>query len=128
MRKLVFLFCFIFIGGLFQGIACDCSEWVGKQSASAIFAGKVLAVRKFKGGFLIKFVADTIYKGGLRKELIVKTTALPACGYAFKVGARYLVYGRRRSGRAVIVSRCSRTKQLGSAIKSRDVVLEDDKH
>lgn len=128
MGKSVFLFYFIFVGSLYQALACSCTEWVGKQSASAVFAGKVVAMRKFKNGYQVKFKPDTVFKGNLRTGIIiVKTALLPSCGFGFKVGARYVVYGRRRSGRAVVVSQCSRTKQLSSAVKSKDIVLEDDK-
>ena len=105
--------------------ACKCDSWLGKQSATAIFAGEVIAIKKYNKGFYVKFRADTVLNGRLKKQVIVRTALLSACGFHFAKGQKYLVYGKWRSARVVNVNMCTRTKRI-RAIRAKDLELEND--
>jgi hypothetical protein len=122
------------IGLIFLGLfcsyfsmACGCPEVMGKQSAGVIVTGQVTAVRKFKNGYQVRFATDSIFKGEVKKNLVIKTPSLSKCGFLFKKGARYIVYASRRSERAIVVTSCSFTRQISPHVKVNTFYLQDDK-
>ncbi|MBX7203996.1 MAG: hypothetical protein K1X81_01100 [Bacteroidia bacterium] len=125
--RLIYLLFFVLLGAGEHVWACDCELVMGKQSAGVIATGQVTAVRKFKNGYQVRFAADSIFKGVVKKNLVIKTPSLNKCGFLFKKGARYIVYAQRRSGRAILVTACSFSRQISPHLKVTTFYLQDDK-
>lgn len=118
---------FLCLGWVFFSKACDCPEVMGKQTAGVIVTGQVTAVRKFKNGYQVRFTTDSIFKGVVKKNIVIKTPSLSKCGFLFKKGARYIVYANRRSGRAIVATACSFSRQISPHLKVTTFYLQDDK-
>ncbi len=125
--RLVYLVFFILLGVVEHVYACDCELVMGKQSAGVIVTGQVTAVRKFKNGYQVRFTTDSIFKGVVKKNIVIKTPSLSKCGFLFKKGARYIVYAHRRSGRAIVATVCSFSRQISPHLKVTTFYLQDDK-
>lgn len=111
-RVLVVLLLLAATVAITPGTACACScaplkpaEQV--KQATTVFTGTVVASHQVKGDplgpnppIVHTFRADQVYKGGTGAEYRVVTNAdSAACGYAFAVGSRYLVFASdRKSG------------------------------
>ncbi|MFC4059092.1 hypothetical protein ACFOWE_12345, partial [Planomonospora corallina] len=131
------------------GTACACScvrmgpaEQV--EHATAVFTGTVTAVRRTPGGPLdpeppvvYVFRADQVYKGELGAEVeVASSTSSAACGYAFTVGARYLVLASDEGGNLagsdpgvpLTTTLCSGNREVrpGDGPLREDDVLDDE--
>src|SRR5688572_30051632 len=64
------------------------------RGSSAIFLGKVLSVRKVKGGKnLVTFEVENVWKNKVRRRITISTDSEDArCGFGFIAGKKYLVY------------------------------------
>ncbi|GHH66174.1 hypothetical protein GCM10017673_11500 [Streptosporangium violaceochromogenes] len=83
--------------------ACTCAPFDAAtqvKRADAIFTGTVVSARRLEGDplgppppIVYTLRADQVYKGGALAEYRVLTNAdSAACGFAFAVGSRYLVF------------------------------------
>jgi len=107
------------------GYACSCapppSAAQSLGQAGAVFSGKVLQVKRVKGGngqdgqVEVVFAVDASWKGAERRVMSVFTASnSAACGYGFRRGRTYLVYAAESEGR-LATTICSRTKLLRDA-------------
>jgi len=94
-----------------QGLGCDCPDRkltrfsdrvrLAFSSADTVFLGTVISVEERPGTEYYRtrwatFAVEKLWKGALAKERVVWTT-IP-CGFRFKAGERYLIYGTRYHG------------------------------
>ncbi|MBU2501660.1 hypothetical protein KJ682_10065 [bacterium] len=143
-----------------QGVACECEPHLPLSEALAandfVLSGRVLALEgefelKDAGGSAVSaegtssadligwaIMVDQVWKGVEADTVIVYTRrGVPSCGYPFKQGESYLIYGNYVSASAFLsryemqrgvpgaiildVSLCSRTSELGRA--SEDLAI-----
>jgi len=81
------------------------------SSANTVFVGTVVSVEERPGTKSYRtrwatFAIEKLWKGPLAKERVVWTT-IP-CGFRFKPGERYLIYGTRYHG-TLYADRCNRS-------------------
>lgn len=110
--------------------ACTCAPpapvMESLRDADAVFVGRVLEItgRRSSGAVLVRLAVERAWKGAESAEILVWTeSTTAACGYPFRVGGRYLVYGWHAEGRrapragkdAVWTSVCSRTAPVQAA-------------
>ena len=109
-----------------KAFACSCEaslEPEKKQvqeaftSSGAIFSGEVIKVNESqtdKNSLLVKFKATKLWKGELKREIIITTNKDSAmCGYGFEVGKKYLVYANGLKN-DLFVDNCSRTTNMSN--------------
>jgi len=86
-------------------------------SSSAIFSGEVLEISESsadKNSLLVKFKIAKLWKGELKREIIITTNKDSAmCGYGFEVGKKYLVYANGLKNE-LFVDNCSRTTNFSN--------------
>lgn len=143
-----------------QGVACECEPLLPLSEALVandfVLSGRVLAVEgEFKskdaGGSAVSadgtssadligwaILVDQVWKGVEADTLVVYTRrGVPSCGYPFKQGESYLIYGNYVSASELLsryemqlgvpgaiildASLCSRTSELGRA--SEDLAI-----
>jgi len=129
------LFSLVFIAGLTlissaKVLACTCGSGGGAPCqefwrADAVFAGTVVRSGKIdvdEGGFkhdmrLVRLTVDQPIRGMQSAEVDVVTGwGGGDCGYAFKLGQRYLVYAYREEGdKRLSTSICTRTRLIKEA-------------
>jgi hypothetical protein len=108
------------------GFACTCLPYENPakelEQSAAVFSGKVLDVRRSpKGAGLFTrveavFEVERAWKGvGERTISVFTSSQSSACGYGFKKGEAYLVYGSKDGEGRLITSICSRTRRLKDA-------------
>jgi len=137
---------FISFGFSVSAYACSCENQStpadALQNSDAVFSGKVISIAELnKGDFrsssdplIIKFEADTVWKGPDTQTITVFTAASSAsCGFEFQEGKSYLVYANGDYS-SLDVSLCSRTtlfanayedlKSIGNGIKPQDTPPE----
>ena len=137
VARSIFLSALLLISsGTGEALACTCaSSGPPCQNAfqvDAIFAGTVRSITALADDDVAPSrageapIASTVrvefadvqgYRGVQAATLSVVTPGSgPACGYAFKPGERYLVYARRKTGGAdLVTSICTRTRSLADA-------------
>jgi hypothetical protein len=108
-----------------QAHACSCAMPGSLQEsidiAEVIFSGTIEDIRvESEWEFAVSITVDEEWKGlsmSERQELTIYTASnSAACGYTFKEGEEYLVYGYRNAeGGKVNVGLCSATKPLDQA-------------
>lgn len=106
--------------------ACSCVGGLSRadhfQQAEVVFAGVVTATddpgaddEVVSSGRTVTYTFDvgSEQKGDVSDPALVETTADGAsCGYTFKVGRRYQVYGQERGSGTVETNTCSGTERL----------------
>lgn len=127
--KLLLAFVFVFLGAK-TGAACTCivppeirgdSEKHIKyefDKSAAVFSGKVIRTSKVKNSnaVRVKFSVEKIWKGGKTKTVVVETGSSEGlCGYAFRVGKKYIVYARELDSKNLTTTRCTRTDEEKNA-------------
>jgi hypothetical protein len=93
------------IGGPQPAVACSCpaptTVATHAERATAVFTGIVTRVSGLPFGLVcssadpvsVEFDVETVYKGDVRKTMVVHTVASGAsCGYEFERGKRYTVF------------------------------------
>ena len=115
----------IFLIKLNSAIACTCSHFVGQQSASAVFVGKVIDIREEIGRTTVTFQVDSVLKGKSKSRIRLRTnSSVPACGMLFVKGKSYVIYGVRIGLGKMSVSGCSKSRRLKD--DEINVVMQDD--
>ena len=122
MKKILFIavlsFMFLFASAA-DSFACSCRispEPIKKQvkdaytESSAVFSGEVLEItQKDEWTVAVRIKVGKSWKGGFSQEIIINTSKESSmCGYAFRVGKKYLVYayGTKKD---LSTTNCSRT-------------------
>ena len=99
------------------------------QEAAAVFTGQVTFIEEvytvafkdqdtvtLRKELIVKFEVEAVWKGSPNTEFIVRTYK-EGCGYPFKLGEKYLVYGY---GKKILeTGGCTRTREFPRA--SRDL-------
>ena len=123
----LFVLAFVFIFAD-SGYACSCvavdkpikvQVKAAEDGASTVFSGEVLEITPSADNLsvTVRIKVETIWKGVKTAEKTITTARdSAACGYAFTVGQKYLVY-THKNGDAESTSNCSRTTQLSGAKK-----------
>lgn len=116
---LALVICCILLAG--QSIyACSCMLLTTEKNftrAAVVFSGKVDSVKSdlFQYSISVNLSVSRVFKGPLGKSIVIRTAPNDAaCGYPFKEGEEYLVYGEASDG-GIWVSLCGRTKLLSQA-------------
>jgi hypothetical protein len=107
------------------GLACTCAPSKGPAEdlglAAAVFSGKVVEVRRHKGGDIFArveavFRVERAWKGVEAATVSVFTASHSAtCGYGFKGGRTYLVYAYKDHEGRLSTGICLRTRRLKDA-------------
>ena len=113
------------VGSASVSVACTCMHLrddpaAAFTSASAVFSGKVLKITEGESAvpasgvkeLTVKFRVEKSWKLVSRDEVMVLTVNTGnLCGFTFKEGERYLVYGRG-GGNKFMTDICTRTTGL----------------
>ncbi|NIP95619.1 MAG: hypothetical protein GWO24_20110 [Akkermansiaceae bacterium] len=85
------------------------------ERANFVFTGRAASVRTVEFDLEVRIEVKDVYKGDLGPEVLVVTDASGAgCGYPFRAGVDYLVYGGGTAER-IFTSHCGRTAPLAAA-------------
>lgn len=99
-------------------LACSCAPPPPPEQAVrdsvGVFLGRVIAITDDREGFqrTVTFQVERWWKGGDSEQIqVVTATSGAACGVAFKMNDRYLVYAHARRGNELWQTTiCSRTR------------------
>lgn len=122
--------------------ACSCAmrgpSCQETWDVDAVFVGTVVDIQRAQalrgGGSLADFLMQRrvrlsvveMFRGGVAGDVDIYTGAGDGdCGYAFRVGKTYLVYGRRAQSGRLTTSICSRTRALGKAAEDLAYLRSD---
>jgi hypothetical protein len=104
--------------------ACSCSggapeSWAGR--ADAVFLGHPVAVgpavlSEF-GGIVTTFAVDSVWKGDVRRRVVV-VTDLSSCGGYFPSGETFLVFARRNRRGRLQTKACTGTGPASSSARA----------
>lgn len=101
------------------------------EKSVAVFAGKVTNMEYTNKGNIrssidpvyVTMEVSTVWKGEVGKQIVVRTVAgSESCGFEFVAGMEYVIYAGGGDAERPVVSLCSRTKSLGSASSSGELV------
>ncbi|KST68183.1 hypothetical protein [Mastigocoleus testarum] len=103
-----------------EACACSCLPPGPPKSeldrSEAVFAGKVMRIRRKNSEVRVKFKVMTSWKGEVNKKQVITTQInSAACGYSFERGQQYLVYASKFDNKLLSTNICSRTKLLANA-------------
>ena len=103
-----------------EACACSCLPPGPPKSeldrSEAVFAGKVMRIRRKNSEVRVKFKVMTSWKGEVNKKQVITTQInSAACGYSFERGQQYLVYASKLGSNLLSTNICSRTKLLANA-------------
>jgi hypothetical protein len=112
--------------GAEASLACTCAPAKSAaqelEQATAVFAGKVIEIRKHKQAADVfatgeaVFMVEKAWKGVEERIVSVFTAShSAACGYGFKQGQTYLVCAHENAEERLSTSICSRTSRLEDA-------------
>ena len=98
---------------------CSCvrpeSASIEREASTVVFTGEVVSIAPIEEGYFVEFGVSERWKGPEGETIQVKTAAnSAACGYAFDIGERYLVYAVGEET-DLSVNICGRTAPLDSA-------------
>ena len=109
------------------GCTCNPEESVDEawQEAAAVFTGQVTYIEEvyikvsedkdtvgLVKELIVKFEVEAVWKGSPNTEFIVRTDK-EGCGYPFKLGEKYLVYGYGK--KILVTGGCTRTQAYSRA-------------
>lgn len=99
--------------------ACSCQAppppKIALSKATAVFTGRVTAIKEKDGQKLVTMTVQDLWKGNLKNQVTVKTAIQSAtCGFPFQADAKYLVYAYEFKNE-LTTNLCSRTCLLERA-------------
>jgi hypothetical protein len=103
------------IGIVSEAHACSCSggppeSWAGR--ADAVFLGRRVgmgpSVFSEFGGIVTTFAVDSVWKGDVRRRVVVMTDR-SSCGFYFQPGETYLVFAYRSHSGRLTTGECTGT-------------------
>lgn len=128
MKKILLsFFVAMFSLGSVSAFACSCRDGSTAdffENADVVATGKVLSVRKKKGGeipsLIVTVAAKTIWKGDAEEKIELTTAdSSTACGFPFEKKKEYLLFLHRDDGTDLITSLCSGN---GLVAKSKEAI------
>lgn len=97
--------------------ACSCAAVSPEElarSAKVVFTGRARAVTDDGTTLVTRFTAGIVYKGSVPRHLeVVTSNQSAACGFPFREGQRYTVFGGKVRGGEMSTNLCTGTGRGG---------------